>query len=393
MGSIKDKVAIIGMGCCKFGENWDQDLDDMIIDASYEAFEDSGVDSDKIQAAWFGAVTVPHSGASGGLLSVPLKLDKIPVTRVENYCATGLEAIRNAAFSVAAGMYDMVLAVGAEKLKDSGFGGLPVGRGRHPVLEVWRTGPGTFAFIATRYFKQFGLSREKGKEIIGKIAVKNHYNGSMHPKAHLRRKVTLEEVVSAPMVAWPYGLYDCCGVADGAAAAIICRADLAKQYCDNPIYLKGIGLSVNQMLPHFEPGFDWTGFPMNQEAARQAYEQAGIKNPRTEIDIAEVHDCFTGTELVIYEDLGFSQRGEGWRDVENNTFALDGELPVNTDGGLKAFGHPIAASGIRMTYEVYKQLQGKCGERQVQNARIGLTHALGGPPQVACVAVYGNELG
>ncbi len=393
MGSIKDKVAIIGMGCCKFGENWDQDFEDMAIDAAYEAFEDGGVDPKDIQAAWLGTVTVPHSGASGALLAVPLKLDRVPITRVENYCATGLEAIRNAAFSVAAGMYDMVLAIGVEKLKDTGFGGLPVGRGRHPVLEVWRTGPGTFAFIATRYFHTFGLSREKGKEIIGKIAVKNHHNGSMHPKAHLRREVTLENVLNAPIVAWPYGLFDCCSVTDGAAAAILCRADLATKFRKDPIYLKGIGLSVNQMLPHFEPDFDWTGFPMNQEAARQAYEQAGIKDPRKEIDIAEVHDCFTGTELIIYEDLGFSPRGEGWKDVERGTFSLEGELPVNTDGGLKAFGHPIGASGVRMTYEVYKQLQGKCGERQVKDAKIGLAHTLGGPPQVACVAVYGSEMG
>ncbi len=390
MADFRDKVAIIGMGCCKFGENWDQGGYDMIIDAAYEAYEDAGVDAKDIQAAWVGTV---GSGSSGSCLAEPLKLPRIPITRVENYCATGHEAIRNAAFSVASGMYDIVLALGFEKLKDAGFGGLGVGRGTHPVLEVWRTAPGTFAFIATRYFHSYGLGKDKGKEIIGQIAVKNHHNGSLSPKAHFQREITLEQVLNAPIIADPLGLFDCCGTSDGAAAAILCRADLARNFRDDPIYIKGIGLSCNQMLPHFEPGFDWLGFEMNREAARQAYEQAGITEPRKEIDVACVHDCFTITELVIYEDLGFSPKGKGWEDVEAGTFTLEGELPVNTDGGLKCFGHPIGASGIRMTYEIYKQLQGKAGPRQVKSPQRGLSHTLGGPPQVSCVTVLGNATG
>jgi acetyl-CoA C-acetyltransferase len=290
-------------------------------------------------------------------------------------------------------MYDIALAVGVEKLKDTGFGGLGTGRGRHPVLEARRTAPGTFAFIATRYFHVYGLTPEEGKKTIGKIAVKNHHNGSLCEKAFLRKKVTLEEVLEAPIIAWPLGLYDCCGNADGAAAAIICRKDIAKKFRSDPIYIKGIGLSMDSVSPIFRPGFDWLGFEATRNAAKQAYEQAGIKNPRKEINVASVHDCFTITEMIIYEDLGFSPRGRAKEDIDSGSFTLQGDLPVNTDGGLKAFGHPIGASGLRMTYEIYKQLQGKCGERQVKGAERGLSHTIGGPPQVSCVAVFGNSLG
>jgi len=392
MESIKDKVAIVGMGCCKFGELWDKGSDDLIIEAAYEAYEDAGIESKDIQAAWVGTL---YSGTAGTVLSEPLKLNRIPVTRVENFCATGHEALRNACFAVACGMYDVVLALGFDKLKDTGVGGLPVGRGTHPVLQSRRSAPGTFAFIATRYFYTYGLSPEEGKRTIAKIPVKSHHNGSLHPKAHFRRDVTLEQVINAPAVVWPLGLFDCCPTTDGAACAILVRAEDARKFRQDPIYIKGIGLSTNQSLPHFEPGFDWTGFEMNREAARQAYEQAGIKDPRQEISFAEVHDCFSITELIDYEDLGFSPKGRAKEDIDAGTFTLEGELPIQPDGGLKSFGHPIGASGLRMTYECYKQLQGKAElpQRQLKNAHLGLSHTLGGPPQVACVVIVGNSLG
>ena len=387
--AIRDKVAIVGMGCCKFGENWHQGRDDMMIEAAYEAFEDAGISPNDIQAAWLGTTRSGEGIPGGALLADALKLRNKPVTRVENACSTGHEALRNACFAVACGMYDIALAIGVEKLKDSGFGGLGTGRGTSPVFEARRTAPGTFAFIATRYFHTYGLSPEEGKRTIGKIAVKNHHNGAMHPKAHLRREVTLEQVLNAPVVAWPLGLFDCCGNSDGSAAAIICRADMARSFRADPVYIKGIGLSVDDMNPIARPGFDWLGFEANRQAARQAYEQAGIKDPRKEIDLAEVHDCFTITELINYEDLGFSPKGRAKEDIDAGTFTLEGELPVNTDGGLKAFGHPVGASGLRMTYEIYKQLQGKCGQRQLKNVELGLSHTLGGPPQVACVTIIG----
>jgi len=388
MESIKDKVAIVGMGCSKFGELWEKGQDDIVIEAAYEAYEDAGIEPKDIQAAWVGTL----GGMAGVTLSEPLKLNRIPVTRVENFCATGHEALRNACFAVACGMYDIALALGVEKLKDAGVGGLPVGRGLHPVLESRRTAPGTFAFIATRYFHTYGLSPEEGKRTIGKISVKSHHNGSLCPKAHFRRDVTLEQVVSAPPIAWPLGLFDCCPTTDGAACAIIVRAEDAKKFREDPVFIKGIGLSTNQILPHFEPDFDWTGFEMNREAARQAYEQAGVKNPRKEISMAEVHDCFSITELVDYEDLGFSPKGRAKEDIDAGTFTLEGELPIQPDGGLKSFGHPIGASGLRMVYECYKQLQGKAQlpERQLKNVKLALSHTLGGPPQVACVTIVGT---
>ncbi|MDO8531615.1 MAG: acetyl-CoA acetyltransferase [Dehalococcoidia bacterium] len=388
MESIKDKVAIIGMGCTTFGELWDKSPEDMIVEAAYEAYEDAGIDPGDIQAAWVGTL---RSGEAGVLLADPLKLSNIPITRVENWCSTGHEALRAAAYAVAAGAYDVVLALGFEKLKDTGFGGLGVGRGTHPVYQARQTAPGYFSMLATRYFHHYGLSGEEGKRILAKISVKNHHNGAMHPKAHLRREVTEEQVMNAPIISWPLGLFDCCGVTDGAAAAIVCRADLAKNFRADPVYIKGIGASADAMLPMQRPGFDYLSVRATVESGKQAFEQAGIKNPRKELSLASVHDCFTITEMIIYEDLGFSPRGKAPEDVRAGTFTLEGELPINTDGGLKSFGHPIGATGLRTTYEIYKQLQGKCGPRQLKNVTRGLAHTLGGSPQVSNVLIFGNE--
>lgn len=395
MESIKDKVAIIGMGCSKFGERWDAGLDDLVIEAAYEAYEDAGVNPADIQACWFGTVTAPTGGIGGTHLVNPLKFKGIPITRVENWCATGHEALRNACFAVACGMYDMVLALGAEKLKDTGFPGLGTGRGMGPVLEARRTAPGSFGLIATRYFHTYGLSPEEGKKVIGKIAVKNHNNGSMSPKAHFRNKITLEQVLNAPIIAWPLGLFDCCGNSDGSAAAIIVPASQARKFRKDPVYIKGLGLAMDPLLPQARPGFDWLTFDSLVQSSQQAYRQAGITNPREQLDIAEVHDCFTCTEMIIYENFGFSARGKAKEDIDAGFFELSGGLPVNTDGGLKCFGHPVGASGLRMTYEVYKQLQGKAQspERQLKNVKLGLSHTFGGPPQISAVAILGADPG
>lgn len=379
--SIKDKVAIIGMGCTKFGENWEWSVEDMVVDAVYEAYADAGVGPEAIEAAWVGTA---YSGAGGSLLGDIIKLHDIPITRVENFCATGMEAFRNACYAVAAGVYDTVLAVGVEKLKDSGLQGLPDSMPR-PVFGVGRTAPGSFALIASRYFAKYGI----GKETLAKIAVKNHRHGALNPKAHFRREITIEQVLKAPIIAWPLGLFDCCPTTDGAAAAIITRQNLAPKVRPDYIPVKALALSVSSMWPQFRPGFDYLGFSANVTAAQSAYQQAGIKDPLKELDLAEVHDCFTITELIIYEDLGFCPRGEAKRFIDDGVFELSGELPVNTDGGLKSFGHPIGASGLRMIYEVYKQLQGKAGPRQVKNPKLGLAHNLGGTPQVCCITILG----
>ena len=392
--SIKDKVAIVGMGCVKFGENWDRSLEDMIIDAAYEAFEDAGISPDDIQAAWWGSV---FAGETGQICAAPLKLAYIPVTHVENACATGSEAIRGACYSVAAGIHDVVLAVGAEKLKDTGYSGLPQTR----PIATWsyrmiaQTPASVFAMMANRYFAKYGLSQREGKELLAKISVKNHHNGSLSPKAHFQREITLEQALNAPMIAYPLGLFDCCGVSDGAAAAVITRADLAKKFRPDPIYIKSLQICQGPREGWLSQVYDFSHVEETHRCGMAAYEEAGIKNPREEISIAEVHDCFSITELTIMEDLQFSPRGGVKEDINAGSFEIGGLLPVNTDGGLKCFGHPIGATGLRMMYEVYKQLQGKAEKRQVKNPRLGLTHNQGGEPGAATVSVLiaGNELG
>ncbi len=398
MGNIKDKVAIIGMGCTRFGELWDKGVDDLIIDATFEACEDAGVELKDIQAAWLGTVFSGHTALS---LSSPLKLKYIPVTRVENMCATGTEALRGAVFAVASGACDIALAVGVEKLKDTGWTGVQptnvLGRSTMGTngTEVSLSPPAMFSTLALGYFKKYKIAPEEGRILMAKIAVKNHHHGSMNPKAHFQNEITVEQVLRSPIVAWPLGVLDCCGVSDGAAAAIVTRADLAKNFREDPIYIKSIAISAGPYLDLLSQGYDFAHVEENVRAAEIAYREAGIKDPLRELSVAEVHDCFTIHEMVIYEDLGWSPKGRAKDDIEAGTFTLKGELPVNTDGGLKCFGHPLGASGLRMQYEIYKQLQGKAGVRQVKDPRLGLIHNLGGAVWggIACICITGNERG
>jgi acetyl-CoA C-acetyltransferase len=397
MGAIKDKVAIIGMGCTKFGELWEKSVDDLIIEATYEACEDAGVDLKDIEAAWLGTV---FSGQTALSLSSPLKLQYIPVTRVENMCATGTEALRAAAYAVAAGACNIALAVGVEKLKDTGWTGVQpanvVGRTAMGTAgtELELSPPGIFALLASGYFHKHNLDYQEGKRLLAQIAVKNHHNGSLNPKAHFQNELTVEQVLKAPIVAAPLGVLDCCGVSDGAAAAIVTRADMARNFRNDPIYIKSMAISAGPRRDPIAQDYDFAHVEENVRASRLAYAEAGIKNPRAELSVAEVHDCFTIHELSVYEDLGWSSKGRAKDDIEAGTFQLKGELPVNTDGGLKCFGHPLGASGLRMQYEVYKQLQEKAGPRQVDNPRLGLTHNLGGTVWggVACICITGNEM-
>ena len=396
MGTIKDKVAIIGMGCTRFGELWGKSVDDLITEAAYEACEDAGVDLKDIQAAWLGTV---FSGQTALSLSSPLKLQYIPVTRVENMCATGTEALRGAAYAVASGACDIALALGVEKLKDTGWTGVQpanvVGRTAMGTAgtELELSPPGIFALLASGYFHKHGLDRDDGKRLLAEIAVKNHHNGSLNPKAHFQNRITVDQVLKAPIVAAPLGVLDCCGVSDGAAAAIVTRTDMAKSFRADPIYIKAMAISAGPGRDPLVQAYDFAHVEENVRAANLAYAEAGVKNPRAELSMAEVHDCFTIHEMCIYEDLGWSRKGGAKDDIEAGTFQLKGELPVNTDGGLKCFGHPLGASGLRMQYEVYKQLQEKAEPRQVKNPRLGLTHNLGGTVWggVACVCITGNE--
>ena len=366
------------MGCSRFGARWDAGFADLLVEACHEAFDDAGISVEDIQAAWFGTQT----SSTGQPLAHAIKTEYIPITRVENACTTGTDAIRNACHAVAAGIYDLVLVTGAEKLKDGGSDVIP---GVPP--------PGQFALSANRYFHDYGLSYDEGKKILGMIDVKNRHNGSLNPKAYFQEEISMEDVKDAPMQAYPLGLYDCCGVSDGAAAAILTTPENAKKFRDDYIVLKGLGVSVGGRQGQLRDYYDFTHFEETVTAARMAYDTAGIKNAREELSLANIHDAFSISELITYEDLGWSPKGKAREDVESGFFNIDGGLPVNTDGGLLCFGHPIGASGIRMLYEVYKQLQGKADSRQIKNPTLGLTHIMGGGPGSfsAGVTIWGTR--
>lgn len=391
MQSIKDRVAIVGMGCSKFGERWDMGTEDLLVESTSEAFADAGVTAEDIQAAWFAT----QNQATGQVLAHAIKTEYIPITRIENACATGTDATMNACFAVASGVYDMVLVAGVEKLKDSGVGFL-TGGGGQPSSQIAPgvPPPAQFALAANRYFYRYGLSYEEGKRMLALVDVKNHHNGSLNPKAHFQREITVEQAINAPMQAFPLGLYDCCGVSDGSAAAIITTPEIAKTMRDDYILVKGFGLGVGGQQGSLRDYYDFTHFDEAVNASRMAYEQAGVSNPRNEISVCEVHDCFSITEAITMEDVGFSEKGKVRDDIESGFFALDGGGPkVNTDGGLKCFGHPIGASGVRMIYEVYKQLQGKADKRQVKDVKLGMTHNLGGRPGsfTGAISIWGTR--
>jgi len=397
---IKNKVAIIGMGCTKFGELWDKSSEDLIVEAYKEAAEDAGIETKDIDAAWFGSCFQEVNVGNGGIpLARALKLPNIPVTRVENFCTSGTEAIRGACYAVASGACEIALALGCEKLKDTGFGGLPnlptgeESKFYYPNL----TAPGMFAQIANAYFAKYGLSREEGKRVLARISWKSHQNGAMNPRAHLRNTPSIDDMVNAPIIADPLGLFDCCGVSDGAAAAIVVPADKAKDFRPDPIYVKALQISLTPATGIGHQSWDGIHLESTRVPGIKAYKEAGIKNPREEINLMELHDCFSISELITYESLQISPMGKAREDVEGGFYDLDGKIPCQSDGGLKCFGHPIGASGIRMVYEIYKQLQGKAEpeERQIKgNPRLGLTHNHGGicGSLVCSVAIFGNEL-
>ena len=393
---IKDKVAILGMGCSKFGERWDVSPDDLMVEAYIEALEDAGVEPNQLDAAWFSHhIDDIGAGKGGTPMSIALRLPNISVTRVENYCASGSEAFRGAVYAVAAGAADIAIALGMEKLKDTGYGGLPATNyGTFgPQIGPSGSAPGNFAQLASAYRAKHGVSAEDMKRAIAHVSVKSHANGAKNPKAHLQKEVTEEQVLNAPMIAEPLGLFDCCGVSDGAAAAIVTTPEIAKSFGkDNLISVKALQLSVSNGLESHHNTWDGSYFHTVRIAAKKAYAEAGISNPREDVSMMEVHDCFSVTELVTMEDLFISEEGQAVKDVMDGFYDSDGKIPCQIDGGLKCFGHPIGASGLRMLYEMYLQLQGKADKRQLKNPTIGLTHNLGGQPanNVCSVAIIGS---
>ncbi len=395
---IKDKVAILGMGCTKFGERWNDNADDLMIEAFTEALQDAGIEKDQIEAAWLGtAIEEQHVGKSAVPLAMALRLPNIPVSRVENYCASGTEAFRGAVYAVASGACDIALALGVEKLKDTGYGGLPQ-RNRGTINDMFwanMSAPGAFAQLATAYSAKHGISGGDLKRAMAHISIKSHDNGSRNPRAHLRNKITEDQVLNSPMIADPLGLYDCCGVSDGSACAIVTTPEIARSLGKTDlITVKALQLAVSNGLEAQHNSWDGSYFVTTRTAATRAYKEAGITKPREQISLFEVHDCFSVTELVTMEDLFISPEGGAVKDVMDGFYDADGKVPCQIDGGLKCFGHPIGASGLRMIYEMYLQMLGRAGERQRSDEPVlGMTHNLGGFPHqnVCALSIVGKE--
>ncbi|MFA7268323.1 MAG: acetyl-CoA acetyltransferase [Sterolibacterium sp.] len=394
---IKNKVAILGMGCSKFGERWNASPEDLMVEAYNEAMADAGIAPEQLDAAWFATHLEDIGTGRGGIpMGIALRLPNIGVTRIENYCAGGSEVVRAAVYAVAAGACDIALALGVEKLKDTGYGGLPA-TSVGTYIPQWypnAVAPANFAQLATAYRRKHGVDAALLKRAMAHVSVKSHANGAKNPKAHLRNTITEEQALKAPIIAEPLGLFDCCGVSDGAAAVVVTRPDIARALGKKDLVtFKAIQVSVSNGWEMQSNQWDGSYCHTARIAAKRAYAEAGINNPREEVSLIEVHDCFSITELVTMEDLFLSAEGGAVKDVLDGFYDADGKLPCQIDGGLKCFGHPIGASGIRMLYEMYLQLQGRAGQRQLANPKIGLTHNLGGQPSqnVCSVSIVGLE--
>jgi acetyl-CoA C-acetyltransferase len=338
----------------------------LMVEAFNEALMDADIERREIGAAWLGsALDQANVGNSAIPLSTALRMQGIPVTRVENMCATGTEALRGACYAVAAGAVDIALALGVEKLKDTGYGGLPVPT-KGTLSDLWMpycSAPAGFAQLASGYQARYRLSREELKRSLAHVSWKSHQNGARSPKAHLRRPVSIETILAAPIIAEPLGVFDCCGVSDGAACAIVTTPDIARGLGKRDlITVKALQISASSGRESGISEWDGSCVPNTKLAARAAYREAGITEP-----------------------------GAAVADVLNGKFDADGALPCQTDGGLKCFGHPVGASGLRMVYEHYVQMMGRAGERQLKAPRLGLSHNLGGVPYngVAAISIVG----
>ena len=393
---IRDRVVIAGMGCTTFGEHWDKGSEELMVGAFTEALADAGIDAGQIEAAWLGSALDDFNVGNSALpLATALRLRNAPVTRVENMCATGTEALRAAVYAVAAGACDIALALGVEKLKDTGFSGLPL-RTKGSANDLWMpygSAPGTFAQLAGSYVARHGLPAADLQRAMAHVAWKSHQNAVENPRAHLRRALSREQILSAAMIAYLLGLFPSCGASDAEACPIVTTPDIARGLGkDNLVSVKAIRLCASH---GWESQFgEWDGsFVRNTRiAAQNAYAEAGIRDPEAELGMIEVHDCFSVTELVTMEDLGLSADGRAAFDVLDGKFDRTGKVPCQVDGGLKCFGHPVGASGLRMAYEVYSQLSGRAGPRQLGSVDLGLTHNLGGAPfnSVSAVSILGR---
>jgi len=378
-------VAIIGVGMNKWGELWEKSLRDIFVESALLAIEDAGVDH--IDSMYVGCMT---SGLFVGqehlasLLADYLGAGPIASARVESACASGGLAVRTGFIDVASGMSDIVLVGGVEKMTDvSGDGATyALSTAADQEYEVYHgiTFPGLYALMARSHMQKFGTTREQ----LAQVAVKNHENGSKNPLAQFPQKITVEEVLNSIMVADPLTILDCSPITDGAACLILCPADMAKKISKKPpVKIIASGNATDTIALHSRN--DFTTLNATIKAAERAYKMANL-TPEN-IDLAEVHDCFTIAEIMIIEDLGFVKKGEGGKATQSGMTALGGKKPINTSGGLKSKGHPVGATGVAQVAEVVHQLRGEAGARQVKNAKIGLTQNMGGSGGSAVVHI------
>ena len=381
-------VAIVGVGSTSFGRLEGQDIVSMAADACHQALEDGGVPRERIQALYLGNFVgelLALQGALAPVVASRLGMTGIPCTKVEGACASGGIALRHGFLSVALGLYDFVLVAGVEKMTGIPGGNvtaaLSTAGDEETEMRTGLTFPGAFAMIMEEHMARFGTTREQ----IALVSVKNHDNGCDNPKAQFRKRTNLEEVVTSRFIAEPIRLFDCPPISDGAAAAIVCPAEVAQQFTSAPVQILGSGhASGPTALTEME---DLTSFPATRGAAQEAYGMSG--HDPSDIDVAEVHDCFTVAEIIATEDLGFFPRGEGGPAVEAGVTQLGGSLPVNPSGGLIAKGHPVGATGLAQIYELVHQLRGTAAN-QVKDPESALAHNLGGSGAVATVHILGR---
>ncbi len=380
------RIAVIGVGLTKFGELWDKSFSDLFIEAGANAIKDAGIDGKDVEAIFIGNMSggrfIDQEHLSS-LIADHAGLNSVPSTRVEAACASGSLALRQGITAIASGFHDLVVVGGVEKMTD-----IMTGRTTETLAtaadQQWEaflgmTFPGLYALMARRHMYEFGTTREQ----LAMVSIKNHSNATHNPYAHFNRKVTLHEVLTSPMVADPLHLLDCSPISDGAAAVILASEEKAKEFTNSPVYITGSGQASSPIALHDRKRLTVSDATIN--AAKTAYKCAG-KRPK-DIDVAEVHDCFTIAELLAIEGLDFVEIGKGGKATEEGMTALDGTLPVNTSGGLKAKGHPVGATGVAQAVEIALQLRGEAKGRQVE-AECGLTHNVGGSGGTAAVHIF-----
>jgi len=384
----KPLVSIVSAGLSKFGKLEGLYAREIFAEAAKEAFDRCPkLDPKKdIQALFVGHMgeSYEHQGHTGATMADWAGLLHVPATRTEAACASSGAALRAAIYAVLSGLADVVMVGGVEKMTHRSTAEVTeyLAMASDYPFEQWHgiTFPGLFALMATAHMHKYGTTEKQ----LATVAVKNHYHGSLNPKAHMQKEVTLENALSSRVIAWPLKLYDCSLITDGASCLILTKPELAKKYTDTPVHIIGSGQASDTIGLYERESF--TSLTAARLAAKKAYEMADAKPE--DIDVAEVHDCFTIAEIIAYEDLGFCKPGEGGQLVEKGETKLGGRLPVNTSGGLKAKGHPVGATGTGQAYEIFLQLTGQADKRQVKNAEIGLTHNVGGSGATATIHIY-----